>query len=152
VVPESQPVSALLEKFKTTGKHVALISDEFGGIAGLVSLHDIMEAIVGELPSPEDRLKPKAVRRDDGSWLVDGLIEVDDFAQAVTDFPLPPTALRDYQTLAGFIVKHLGHVPAEGETFRFQGYMVEVIDMDGLRVDKVLLLPVKNPPTTGGKS
>ncbi len=152
VVPESQPVTALLEKFKSTGKHVALVSDEFGGIAGLVSLHDIMEAIVGELPSPEDRLKPKAVRRDDGSWLVDGLIDAEDFARAVTDFPLPPAASRDYQTLAGFIVKHLGHVPAEGETFRFQGYMVEVIDMDGLRVDKVLLLPLKNLPAPDAKA
>ncbi|WP_069963571.1 hemolysin family protein [Lacunisphaera limnophila] len=149
VVPASQPVSSLLEKFKATGKHVALVSDEFGAIAGLVTLHDIMEAIVGELPSPEDRLKPKAVRRDDGSWLVDGLIAAEDFVQAVTDFPLPPAAQRDYQTLAGFIVKHLGHVPAEGETFQLHGYTVEIIDMDGLRVDKVLLLPLRNPPTPG---
>lgn len=149
VVPESQPVSSLLEKFKSTGKHVALVSDEFGGISGLVTLHDIMEAIVGELPSPEDRLKPKAVRRDDGSWLVDGLIDADDFAQAVKDFPLPPAAQRDYQTLAGFIFKHLGHVPEEGEAFQLHGYTVEIIDMDGLRVDKVLLLPVKNLPGPG---
>jgi putative hemolysin len=151
VVPESQPVSSLLEKFKSTGKHVALVSDEFGGISGLVTLHDIMEAIVGELPSPEDRLKPKAVRRDDGSWLVDGLIDAGDFAQAVTDFPLPPAVQRDYETLAGFIVKHLGHVPEEGESFRLHGYLVEVIDMDGLRVDKVLLIPLKNVPGAGSQ-
>ncbi|MDI1248385.1 MAG: hemolysin family protein [Lacunisphaera sp.] len=146
VVPETQPVTALLEKFKATGKHVALLSDEFGGISGLVSLHDIMEAIVGELPSPEDRLKPRAVRRDDGSWLVDGLLDVEEFTRAVTDFPLPPAGRRDYQTLAGFIVNHVGHVPAEGESFRLHGYVVEIIDMDGLRVDKVLLLPLKTPP------
>ena len=151
VVPESQPVSSLLEKFKSTGKHVALVSDEFGGISGLVTLHDIMEAIVGELPSPEDRLKPKAVRRDDGSWLVDGMIDAGDFAQAVTDFPQPPAVQRDYETLAGFIVKHLGHVPEEGESFRLHGYLVEVIDMDGLRVDKVLLIPLKNVPGAGAQ-
>jgi putative hemolysin len=145
VVPESQPVTTLLEKFKTTGKHVALVSDEFGGISGLVTLHDIMEAIVGELPSPEDRLKPKAVRRDDGSWLVDGLLDAEDFSRAVTDFSLPPAPQRDYQTVAGFIVKHLGHVPTEGESFKLNGYLIEIIDMDGLRVDKVLLLPLKNP-------
>jgi len=152
VVPETQPVSALLEKFKATGKHVALLSDEFGAISGLVSLHDIMEAIVGELPSQEDRLKPKAVRRDDGSWLVDGLIGTEEFSQKVTDFTLPPAAQRDYQTLAGFIVNHLGHVPAEGESFRLHGYIVEIIDMDVLRVDKVLLLPLKNLRETGAKT
>jgi putative hemolysin len=149
VVPEALPVTALLEKFKATGRHVALLSDEFGGISGLVSLHDIMEAIVGELPSPEDRLKPRATRRDDGSWLVDGLLDVDDFTRAVTDFPLPPAGQRDYQTLAGFIVKHLGHVPAEGESFRLHEYVVEIIDMDGLRVDKVLLLPQKKTRENG---
>jgi len=152
VVPEALPVTALLEKFKATGRHVALLSDEFGGISGLVSLHDIMEAIVGELPSPEDRLKPKAVRRDDGSWLVDGLLDIEEFTRAVTDFPLPPTTERDYQTLAGFIVKHLRHVPAEGASFRLHGYLVEIIDMDGLRVDKVLLLPLKNMPEAGARS
>lgn len=149
VVPESQPVTTLLDKFKTSGKHVALVSDEFGGICGLITLHDIMEAIVGELPSQEDRLKPTAVRRDDGSWLVDALMDIDDFSRTVTDFPLPHADERDYLTLAGFIVEHLGHVPAEGDSFRFHGYRVEIIDIDGLRVDKVLLLPLKNPPESG---
>jgi putative hemolysin len=146
VVPETQSTSALLEKFKQTGKHVALVSDEFGSIAGLVSLHDIMEAVVGAMPSREDRLRPKAVRRDDGSWLVDGMLETREFERTVTDFPLPPAAERDYETFAGFIVKHLGHVPAEGETFRHHGYLVEVIDLDGRRVDKVILVPLKNLP------
>lgn len=144
VVPESLSVSALLEKFKSTGKHVALVTDEFGAIAGLVSLHDIMEAVVGELPTPQDRLRPRAIRRDDGSWLVDGLLEIDAFGASVADFSLPAAAHRDYQTFGGFIVKHLGHVPAEGEIFRHGCYNVEIIDMDGLRVDKVLLLPAKD--------
>jgi putative hemolysin len=154
VVPASLPVSSLLEKFKTTGKHLALITDEFGGIAGLVSLHDIMEAIVGELPTPGDRLKPKAVQREDGSWLVDGMLDVDAFEQAVKEFPLPPAAERDYQTFAGFLFKHLDHVPMEGETFRLHGYLVEILDLDGHRVDKVLLIPLKNLPesSAGQKS
>lgn len=145
VVPESLSVSALLEKFKASGKHIALVTDEFGAIAGLVSLHDIMEAIVGELPTPQDRLRPRAVCRDDGSWLIDGLIDIEEFSQAVADFRLPATGDRDYQTFGGFIVKHLGHVPVEGEIFRHGRYNVEIIDMDGLRVDKVLLLPAKDP-------
>lgn len=152
LVPDTQPVNLLLEKFKATGKHLALATDEFGTVTGLVSLHDLMEAIVGDIPSPADRLKPRAVRRDDGSWLVDGLLEAEKFASVVTDFPLHPPAQRDYETFGGFVVKQLGHVPAEGEIFRHHGYDVEVIDMDGLRVDKALLLPVKSLPAAGRKN
>ena len=146
ILPATVMANALLEKFKQTGKHVALVADEFGGVTGLVSLHDIMEAILGELPSPEDRAKPRAVRRDDGSWLVDGMLETGEFERLVPDFRLPPASERDYQTFAGFIVKHLGHVPREGESFLLHGYLIEVIDMDGHRVDKVLLLAVKTSP------
>ena len=147
-VPASLPASTLLEKFKQSGKHYALVTDEFGATCGLISLHDIMEAIVGEMPSLGDRLKPKAVRRDDGRWLVDGLLDAAEFERVVTDFPLHPGAARDYETFAGFIVKHLGHVPTEGESFNYHGYLVEVIDLDGQRVDKVLLLPLKNLPAS----
>lgn len=140
VVPGVVSAAALLDTFKRTGKHLALVTDEFGGIVGLISLHDIMEAIIGELPSPDERLKPTAQRRDDGSWLVDAAIELEDFERIVPAFALPPAAERDYRTFAGFVFQQLGHVPAEGETFRWQGYVVEVIDMDGHRVDKVLLM------------
>jgi putative hemolysin len=148
VVPTSQPASALLETFKRTGKHLALVADEFGSIVGLLSLHDIMEAIIGELPSPDERLKPRAKRRDDGSVLVDALIEVEEFDRAVPEFKLPPPALRGYQTFAGFLMQHLGHIPTEGEAFDWGEFRVEVIDMDGHRVDKVLLM--RRPETAGG--
>jgi putative hemolysin len=147
VVPATQSASALLETFKRTGKHIALVADEFGGIVGLVSLHDIMEAIIGELPSPDERLKPRAKRREDGSVLVDAIIELDEFAAVVPDFQLPPAAGRHYQTFAGFVMQQLGRVPAEGECFDWSGYRVEVIDMDGHRVDKVLLMRHPLPPT-----
>lgn len=143
VVPSGLSATSLLEKFKQTGRHVALIADEFGGITGLVSLHDILEAIIGELPTAEARSRPRAASREDGSWLVDGLLPVEEFEKAVVGFPLPGEKDRDYQTFAGFVTSHLGHVPAEGETFRLNGYDVEVIDMDGHRVDKVLLIPVR---------
>jgi putative hemolysin len=144
IVPASQSASSLLEKFKQTGKHVALVADEFGGICGMVSLHDIMEAIIGELPSLDERAKPRAVRRDDGSWLVDGMLDADEFERLVPGFKLHPKAERDYQTFAGFIVKHLGHVPREGASFQRHGFHVEIIDMDNYRVDKVLLIPLKS--------
>jgi putative hemolysin len=141
VVPPSLTANVMLEKFKQTGKFVALVADEFGGISGLVSLHDIMEAIIGELPSESERLKPTAKRREDGSWLVDGMLDADEFERLVPDFKLHPKSQRDYQTFAGFIMKHLGHVPHEGEIFPLHGYNVEIIDMDAHRVDKVLLMP-----------
>lgn len=142
IVPASLQASALLEMFKQKGKHVALVADEFGGIVGLVSLHDIMEAIIGELPTADERLKPKAKRREDGSWLVDGMLEVAEFERQVPGFPLHRGAERDYQTFGGYILKQFGHVPHEGESFEAHGYRVEIIDMDGHRVDKVLLMPL----------
>jgi putative hemolysin len=141
VVPAALTAAQLLEKFKLAGRHVALVADEFGGIIGLVSLHDILEAIIGELPTADDRLKPGAKRRDDGCWLVDGMLDAEEFERLVPDFKLPPRRDRDYQTFAGYIIKQLGHVPVEGECFTEQGYSVEIIDMDGHRVDKVLLIP-----------
>jgi putative hemolysin len=149
VVPESQTASTLLEKFKKSRRHVALVADEFGLVVGLVSMHDIMEAIIGEFPSPDERLKPSAKRRDDGSWLVDGMLEVEEFEREIPDFKLPLPTERDYQTFAGFIVSHLGHLPHEGESFQLHGYHVEVIDMDGHRVDKVLLMPLRSAGESG---
>lgn len=143
VVPATKSASGLLEKFKQTGKHIALVADEFGGIIGLVSLHDIMEAIIGELPTPDERARPQAVRRENGSWLVDGMMAVEDFERAVPGFKLHAGPERDYQTFGGFVLKHLGHMPEEGESFPHQDYQVEVIDLDGHRVDKVLLMPLK---------
>lgn len=143
IVPASQPANLLLESFKKSGRHAALVADEFGGIIGLVTLHDIMEAIVGDFPSQDERLKPTARPRDDGSWLIDAMIEVPEFEKAIPQFKLDPPGRRDYQTFGGFIVKHLGRVPTEGESFQLHGFLVEIIDMDRHRVDKVLLMPLK---------
>ncbi len=143
VVPESQNVLQLVETFKQSGKHIALVADEFGSVAGLVTLNDVMEAIVGEFPSQGERAKPEARKRDDGSWLVDGMLDLEAVERA-----LPGVKFGDvhseYQTLAGFVVKTLGHVPKEGETFEAQGYVFEVLDMDRHRVDKVLVMPVRS--------
>ena len=148
-VPPNQTALGLLEIFKRTGKHVALVIDEYGSVLGLVSLHDIMEAIVGDFPTLDARLRPIAKRRDDGSWLVDAMINIDEFAEAVADFPLETAGQRDYSTLGGYIVKRFGRVPAEGESITAGPYLVEVIDMDHHRIDKVVLLPLNSP---AGKS
>jgi putative hemolysin len=141
IVPESQKVLQLVETFKQTGKHIALVTDEFGGIVGLVTLNDVMEAIIGEFPTQGERAKPEAKKRPDGSWLIDAMIDLDSVQRALPGFKFDGGAHSEYQTLAGFVVKQLGHVPKEGETFESQGYVFEVLDMDRHRVDKVLVLP-----------
>jgi putative hemolysin len=145
IVPESQKVLQLVETFKQTGKHIALVTDEFGGIVGLVTLNDVMEAIIGEFPTQGERAKPEAKKRPDGSWLIDAMIDLDSVQRALTGFKFDGGAHSEYQTLAGFVVKQLGHVPKEGETFESQGYVFEVLDMDRHRVDKVLVLPATKP-------
>jgi putative hemolysin len=143
VVPTSQNVLQLVETFKRSGKHLALVADEFGGIAGLVTLNDVMEAIVGDFPSQDERAKPTVSARPDGSWLIDAMIELARVEQALPGFSAGEGAGKDYQTLAGFVVKRLGHLPKEGETFEEQGYIFEVLDMDRHRVDKVLVVDLK---------
>ena len=141
LVPATQNVLQLVETFKKSGKHLALVADEFGGIVGLVTLNDVMEAIVGDFPSQDERAKPTVAPRPDGSWLIDAMIEIERVEQALPGFEIEDSASKDYQTLAGYVVKRLGHLPREGETFEEQGYIFEVLDMDRHRVDKVLVVP-----------
>ncbi|HSH93816.1 MAG TPA: hemolysin family protein [Roseimicrobium sp.] len=143
IVPETQTVLQLVESFKQTGKHIALVTDEFGSIVGLVTLNDVMEAVVGEFPSQGERAKPAVKKREDGSWLVDAMIDLEGFERALPGFTFGGDAYTDYQTLAGFLVKRLGHVPREGEVLETGGYLFKVLDMDGHRIDKVLVMRSK---------
>jgi putative hemolysin len=142
-VPATTPASNLLETFQKSTNHVALVLDEFGGISGLVTLHDLMEAIVGDLPTQGDLTRPTALKTEDGKWLVDGMLDTDGFEELVPAFELPPESERDYQTIAGFVMTHLGRVPAEGESFDYGGYRVQVLDLDGYRIDKLLFMPLQ---------
>lgn len=151
VVPETQTVLQLVETFKQTGKHIAVVTDEFGNIVGLVTLNDVVEAIVGEFPSIDERARPSAKRREDGSWLIDALIEIAVLERELPGFRLSEQENNEFRTLAGYVLKVLGHVPKEGETFEAQGYLFEVLDMDGHRVDKILVIPAP-APTKGGSS
>jgi putative hemolysin len=148
IVPETQTVLQLVETFKQSGKHIALVADEFGSMVGLITLNDVMEAVVGEFPSQGERAKPAARKREDGSWLIDAMLDVAAVERALPGFKFGGDAYSEYQTLAGFVVKTLGHVPKEGETFEAQGYLFEVLDMDRHRVDKVLVIPPKQVTKT----
>ena len=140
IVPETQRVIQLLETFRQSGRHIALVANEFGGIVGLVTLTDAMEAIAGDFESVEERLKPAAKKREDGSWLVDAMIDVSELEEVLPGVSFDPPEERDYHTLAGFVVKQLGRLPHEGEAIQEQGYRFEIIDMDRHRVDKVLVI------------
>lgn len=145
VVPDTQDAVHLLDTFKQSRKHIALVADEFGGIVGLVSLHDVMEAVIGEFPSQEERAKPRIQKRDDGTCLIDGLVELDALEASFPGIPFRDQPECDYTTLAGFVLKRLGHVPREGETFDWHGYRFEVLDMDRHRIDKVLVTLAEQP-------
>lgn len=138
-LPET--VSALrgLERLRETGSHLALVLDEYGGIEGLVTLHDLLRAIVGELPLPHG--EPLAVRRDDGSWLLDGKLPLSDMSEILGVSSANAGDLEEFQTLGGFVMGRIGHVPRTGEHFEWGGLRFEVIDMDERRVDKVLVAP-----------
>ncbi|MFW5942693.1 MAG: hemolysin family protein [Chloroflexota bacterium] len=136
-VPETMHALKALERFKQTGLHMALLVDEYGGIEGLVTLIDILEAIVGDIPTMDEIVEPPIVQRDDGSWLVDGLLAVHDF-QEVFGVSMMPGA-GQYQTMGGFMVYMIGSVPRTGEHFGWAGFRFEVADMDGYRVDKILI-------------
>lgn len=139
IVPATQSAIALLETFKQSGKHVALAADEFGSIVGMVTLHDVMEALVGEFASVEERARPQIKARPDGSWLVDAMIDIESVEAALPGFRPSEGGNKDFQTLAGFIMKRLGRIPVEGELVSSDGYVFEVLDMDGHRIDKVIV-------------
>ena len=145
-VPESMLAPQVLERLRDSRSEVVLVIDEYGGVQGLATVNDILEAIVGELPTQDELDGPKVVRRDDNSWLVDGLLLVDDLEQAVPLAGAPPERQGDYQTVGGLVMACLGRIPSVGETCVWRGLRLEVVDMDGRRVDKVIV-SVTAPPS-----
>ncbi|MGA3008037.1 MAG: hemolysin family protein [Opitutaceae bacterium] len=142
IVPETLQTMQLLEQFKKTGKHVALVADEFGSIQGLVTLIDVLEAIVGDLPAMGRRSQPEARQREDGSWLLDATLSTGELKSLLALAALPGEEEADYQTLAGFVVTQFGRIPAAGDHFDWAGWRFEVTDMDRHRVDKVVITRV----------
>jgi len=139
VVPDTLPAVRLISMFQQSRNHMAIAVDEHGSTQGIVTLTDILEAIVGDIPSHGQAEPPAAVQREDGSWLVDGimpLVEVKDLLKTPS-IPEPP----DVTTVAGLVVVELGHIPAVGDTVEIVGLRFEVVDMDGARIDKLLIYP-----------
>ena len=145
-VPESVRALKVLELFKQSGTDIAMVTDEYGGIQGLITLKDVLEAIVGEIPSVDESPDPQVVRRADGSWLLDGMLPVDEFKEVLAIAGSPREEEGTYHTLGGFVMAHLGRIPSTGDRFEWGGLQFEIVDMDGHRVDKVLVTPVPTPP------
>ncbi len=138
-VPRTMSLMKLLEHFKRTHLPVALVVDEFGGVDGIISLTDVVSAIVGDLPG-EIGDEPSVVRRDDGSWLMDGALEMEVVRRTIDAPRLDEDADRQqYHTLGGFAMVALGRVPRTGDTFSQAGFKFEIVDMDGNRVDRVIV-------------
>ena len=138
-VPDSMPAVQLLESFRGSHKHVALVMDEYGAVEGLVTVTDLLTAIVGELPADASEAQGAIVQRGDGSWLVDGSAAMEEVTTHFAMDALPAEEAGAYHTLAGFVMARLGRVPKAADRFEWGGMQFEVMDMDGRRVDKVLV-------------
>jgi putative hemolysin len=138
-LPNTVMVLRALEVFKTRNDALALVVDEYGDLEGLVTLHDILQALVGELPGGVDT-DPRVVHRDDGSWLFDGMVALDEVKHALQLAHLPGED-PDFHTLGGYVMARLNRVPMVADQISGAGYRFEVVEMDGRRVDRVLVTP-----------
>ncbi|MEX1153672.1 hemolysin family protein [Parvibaculum sp.] len=145
VVPDRKEVLRLLDRFKRDKVHFAVVVDEYGSTQGIVTLTDILESIAGELPKRGEEQEKMMERRADGSWLVDGAMPVDEFAVRIDAGAIG----GDFQTVAGLALLQFGHLPQTGEAFTFKGHRYEVVDMDGRRIDKILVTPVRDDTGEG---
>lgn len=135
-VPEQTTVLTLIDHFKASRAHMVVVVDEYGTTEGIVTPTDILEAIAGDLPGPHEAEDPDMIEREDGSWLVDGLTPIDEFRDRLG---VRGIGDGDYNTVAGLALERLGRIPTAGESFEFAGHRFEIIDMDGRRIDKLLV-------------
>ena len=153
-VPENLSALRVLELFKQKGAGTALVLDEYGGVQGMVTHNDILEDIVGYMPPAGADQEPQAIQRGDGSWLLDGLLHIDQLKEIFEIDKLPHEERGRYRTVAGFVINQLRRIPTVGQFFEWEQLRFEVVDMDGYRVDKILVTPVLaggeiEPPAQG---
>ncbi len=140
-VPESKPALSLLDDLKASESNFAVVLDEYGGFSGMITPYDLLNELVGDVtnigdePNDEDDI----LIRDDGSWSFDGLVDIEEFKETIGVRELPDEDRVGYQTLAGFILSYRGAIPAIGEQFDWNGFHFEIADMDGLRIDRVIV-------------
>ena len=147
-VSESTRALTLLEIFRDEGAHMALVVDEYGDLQGLVTLNDLLGAVLGQIQQQENDASDNAplVQREDGSFLVDGSLSSEDLRELLDLARLPNENEHDYNTAAGMVVARFGRIPAPGEYFDYENWRVEVVDLDGARIDKLLIQRLSEPP------
>ncbi len=141
-VPESMYAFRVLELFRRVGEPLALVADEYGEIEGVVTLNDVLEAIVGDIPASDAPEEPQAVLREDGSWFLDGSLPINR-ANEVLQEDLSGEDQENYHTLAGFVMTQMERLPSVADRFVWKGLRFEVANMDGYRIDKVIVTPTK---------
>lgn len=145
-VLESTRALHVFDQFRQTGKHQALVLDEYGGVQGIVSLYDVLESIMGDIPNDELDVEQNAFQRADGSWLFDGLLPIDELKEKLDLDDLPDESRAGYRTLSGFVMNQLGAIPRIGQSFIWDKLRFEVVDMDGHRVDRVMVSEASPDP------
>ncbi|MUP58900.1 HlyC/CorC family transporter [Veillonellaceae bacterium M2-4] len=142
-IPESMNIINVLSSFREHSVHAGIVLDEYGNFTGIITLHDILEELVGIMPAGEEEKKEEAnkiIQRNDNEWLIDGMVTIEEFKDYFHIMDLLPEEDDDlYKTIAGFIIYGLGRIPIETDCYSWRGFTFEVIDMDHLRVDKVLV-------------
>jgi putative hemolysin len=138
-VPETATTTSLIETFRAAGRQIALVMDEYGDVLGLVTDSDFLGAIVGEIGEAGAPATPGITAREDGTWLVEGGLPIEALQDALELGPLPGQDVHEYTTVAGFVLNQLGRIPRPADQFVWNGLAFEVVDMDGRRVDKVLV-------------
>ncbi len=141
-IVESMPAIQLIEQFKKTGIHAAVLVDEYGGIQGLVTLNDVLKAVVGEEIDEQEKENEYIVRRTDDSFLVDGALLIDEFKEHFSIDEMNERETGNYQTVAGFVINQMGKIPSAGQFFLWRDLRIEIVDMDGNRVDKLLIAKI----------
>jgi putative hemolysin len=139
-IPESMMIYEVLEVLRSSTGNLALVIDEYGGVLGIITLFDVMEALIGGISERGEPVEPDAVQREDGSWLIEGMMRIDELKDLLHLDVLPEEERAGYQTVGGFMMTLIGAVPTAGDNFERNGWRFEVVDMDGLRVDKVLAI------------
>lgn len=138
-VPETTSLLGVLKEMTMTGAHRLFVVDEFGSVEGLITLTDVFESIIGDLDVMAGLADPEIVARGEGSWLVDGTLDIAELTDLLDGIALPGVQRGGFHTVGGLMMARLGRVPAAGDYWDWEGYRFEVVDMDGRRVDKVLI-------------
>jgi putative hemolysin len=146
-VPETAPALKVLDQFKGTRTHVAFVVDEYGSTLGLLTLNDLVAALVGDIGRRGEETVSRATPRNDGSWLLDGRLSLHKVIGYIKPASADLSELPDVTTIAGLMLAKLGHIPTEGEKTEWAGWEFEIVDMDGTRIDQVLATPMRRGAT-----